>query len=128
MSRNPLSNLGRMSYGVHLLCYPSALAAYLLVVKPIMKRRAEEAEQREWDGMPKLKPVDPDLFNPFSPIPYHNSVEVKYAFAGINLHNFMNKNHINTQTYPWKGYHNSYDHNDQGEYVYNWTSMHKPRD
>ena len=78
--------------------------------------------------MPKLKKVDPDIFNPFTPIPYHNNPELKYAFNHIKLFNYANKNHINVRDYPWKDYHNSYDHNNTNEYLYNWVSMHGPRD
>ena len=34
---NPLSILGRMSYGAHLLFYPGALITYAFIVKPIME-------------------------------------------------------------------------------------------
>lgn len=125
---NPLSALGRMSWKVHLLTYPILVSAYLFGVKPYMARSAEEQEKKDWENMPKVKPVDPDLFNPFSPIPYHNNPELKYAFAHIKMHNYVNENHINPQTYVWKGYHNSYDHENQYSYVYNWSSMHGPRD
>ena len=76
---NPLSVLGRMSYGIHLLFYPGALATYVLVVKPIMDKRAKDSEQQQWDNMPKARRVDPDIFNPFTPIPYHNNPELKYS-------------------------------------------------
>ncbi len=78
--------------------------------------------------MPKIKPVDPDLFNPFTPVPYHNNAELKYVFADVKMHNYINKNHINPKTYVWKDYHNSYDHNHTNGYLYNWTSIHGPRD
>ena len=78
--------------------------------------------------MPKAAKVDPDLFNPFSPIPYHNNPELKYGFAHIHMHGYMNENQLNTKTYVWKGFHNSYDHNNQGAYLYNWTSLHSPKD
>lgn len=125
---NPLSALGRMSYGVHLLAYPALLGIYLFGVKPYMARSAKEAEEKEWESMPKAKRVDPDLFNPFSPIPYHNSKEVKYTFANIRMHGHLNENHINPQTYAWKNYHNSYDHDNKAAYLYNWTAVHSPKD
>ena len=125
---NPLSVLGRISYGTHLLFYPLAGAAYYFFIGPEMKRRNEAAEQREWDNMPKAHKVDPDLFNPFSPIPYHNNLELKYAFANVNMHNYVNANHFNAKEYVWKNYHNSYDHNNKNEYQYNWTSVHSPKD
>ena len=120
---NPLSALGRMSYGVHLAFYPTALAVYLLGIKPIMDKRAAKQEQDEWDNMPKARKVDPDLFNPFTPIPYHNNPELKYVFAHIKMHNYINKNHIDPETYVWKDFHNSYDHDHKNAYTYNWTSL-----
>lgn len=125
---NALSNLGRMSYSSHLLFYPGAVTFYILMVKPYLKKRADQQEQSEWDSMPKAKKVDPDLFNPFTPIPYHNSIEAQYAFSHINMHNYLNKNHINVNDYVWKDYHNSFDHNHKNAYLYNWTSTHAARD
>ena len=78
--------------------------------------------------MPKAKKVDPDLFNPFSAVPYHNNQELKYLFSHINMHNYVNVNHINAKEYVWKGFHKSFDHNNTNEYMYNWTSVHSPRD
>lgn len=125
---NPLSAFGRMSYGAHLLAYPVLLGVYLYGVKPYMARSAQKQEETEWANMPKTKKVDPDLFNPFTPIPYHNNPELKYAFAHINMHNYVNENQLNTKTYAWKNYHNSYDHDNKNTYLYNWTSVHAPRD
>ena len=78
--------------------------------------------------MPKARKVDPDVFNPFSPIPYHNNAELKYAFAHVNLFNYSNRNHLNPKEYVWKDYHNSFDHNNTNQYLYDWTSMHAKRD
>ena len=107
---NPLSNFGRMSYGVHLLVYPTLLAIYVFGVTPYMARRNKIANDTEWASMPKAKKVDPDLFNPFTPIPYHNNTELRYAFAKVNMFNYINENQLNSKTYVYKGYHNSFDH------------------
>jgi len=125
---NPLSCFGRLSYGAHMLVYPAILAAYLFGVKPYMANSAKAAEEKEWAGMPKAKKVDPDLFSPFSPIPYHNNPELKYGFAHIHMHGQLNANQINPKNYVWKGFHNSYDHNNELAYTYNWTSLHSPVD
>jgi hypothetical protein len=125
---NALSALGRLGYGVHLLAYPLAGAFYYFVISPELERRGKAAEQAEWDMMAKARKVDPDLFNPFSAVPYHNNLELKYVFAHVNMHGYLNKNQINPKEYVWKSYHNSYDHNNKGEYLYNWTSVHSPRD
>ena len=111
-----------MSYSTHLLFYPGVVAFYQYVVAPYLKARNDASEQEQWDVMPAAAKVDPDLFNPFTPIPYHNNPELKYVFAHINMHKFLNENHINPATYSWKNYHNSYDHNNKGAYLYNWTS------
>ena len=125
---NALSTFGRMGYGTHLLLYPGILSFYLYVVKPYMKNNEEKSEKEQWDRMPKAKRVDPDLFNPFSPIPYHNSPEVRYTFANIRMHGHLNENQLNTNTYVWKGFHNSYDHNNDSAYAFNWVSLHSPKD
>ena len=119
---NPLSALGRISYTTHLLAYPSFLVAYLFGVKPYLAKKAVEDKKKEWDSLPKKRLIDPDLFNPFTPIPYHNNPELKYAFANIKLYGYTNKNHLNVNDYVWRDYHNSFDHNHKNEYLYNWVS------
>ena len=126
--KNALSIFGRMGYLPHLLFYPTALGAYIYGIKPWMDERSRKSEQDEWDKMPKAKPVDPDLFNPFTPIPYHNNPELTYVFAHINMHDYLNENHINVHDYVWRDYHNSYDHNNENGYLYDWTSMHEAID
>ena len=111
-----------MTYSTHLLFYPGAIAFYAYVVAPYMQKRNEDSDKEQWDLIPPAAKVDPDLFNPFTPIPYHNNPELKYVFAHINMHKFLNENHINPGTYAYKNYHNSYDHNNKGSYLYNWTS------
>ena len=78
-------------------------------------------EKKEWDALIAQKEVDPDLFNPFTPVPYHNNPDYKYVFAGLNMHNFISKKHFNEKEYMWKSYHNSYDHNNDHTYKWNWT-------
>ena len=117
-----------MSWSSHLLVYPGIIALYIWGVKPMMASRSAAAEKKEWDMMPKAKPVDPDVFNPFTPIPYHNNHENTYNYAHIRMFNYLNKNHINVDDYNWKLYHNSYDHDGKNEYLYNWISLHGPRD
>ena len=125
---NALSALGRMSWGAHLLVYPSLLGAYLFGVKPYLANSAKKSEEAEWASMPKLRKIDPDLFNPFTPIPYHNNPELKYAFSHIRMHNRLNANQIDVDNYLWKSYHNSYDHDNKAVYTYNWVSLHSPND
>lgn len=108
---NPLSFFGRLSYTGHLLFYPGVALVYLFGVKPYLAKRAADSEKQQWESMPKLRKIDPDLFNPFTPIPYHNNAELTYVFAHIRMHKYINENHINPQDYVWKNYHNSYDHN-----------------
>lgn len=125
---NVLSAFGRISYGAHMIVYPAILAAYLFGVKPYMAQKAIDDAAAEWASFPKAAKVDPDLFNPFSPIPYHNNPELKYGFAHIHMHNHVNENQLNTKTYVWKGFHNSFDHNNEAAYTYNWTSLHSKKD
>ena len=125
---NALSTFGRMSWGAHLFVYPALLGAYLFGVKPYMAESARKQEEQEWASMPKARKVDPDLFSPFSPIPYHNNPELKYGFAHIHMHNKLNENQIDPKTYVWRGFHNSYDHDNKATYAFNWTSLHSARD
>ena len=117
---NPSSNLGRLSYSAHMLFYPTAFIFYQLVWKPYSANQAEKKEAEDWKDMPKARKVDYDIFNPFTPIPFHNNRELKYAYQHINMFGYVNENHINVKDYPYKQYHNSYGENN--EYLYNWTS------
>jgi hypothetical protein len=117
-----------MNYATHLLVYPGIILAYVYGLKPYMATRAKDNEQKEWEMIPAAKKVDPDLFNPFTPIPYHNNPELTYVFSHINMYKHLNKNHINPETYVWKDFHNSFDHNHQNAYLYDWVSMTGPKE
>merc|ERR1719199_865488 len=108
-----LSFLGRMSYSMHLLAYPGLAGFWMFVVQPTRKRWADEAKQAEWDAMSAARPVDPDTFNPFTPVPYHNNPELNYVFSHINMRNYVNQNHVNKKDFIWASYHNSFDHVDK---------------
>ena len=123
MRSNSMSAFGRMSYTTHLAFYPATFVFYQLVIAPWRKSSADAAKKAEWDGLIKARPVDPDIFNPFTQIPYHNNPELKYVFAHTNMKNYVNQNHINPSEYLWKNYHHSFDHNNQKQYTYNWTSV-----
>ena len=120
---NPLSSLGRLTYSAHMMVYPLIGFGYVFGYKPWAKRNAEKAEKEAWEIMPEAKPVDRTLFNPFTPIPYHNNRDLKYQLANVeNMHEYLNENHLNTQDYPYKGYLESYDHDNKNAYTYNWTT------
>lgn len=124
MSRaNALSAFGRMSWGTHFLVYPVSLGLYLGAYKPYAAKQEQAAKEAEMDQMAKAKIVDPDFFNPFSPIPFHNNPELKYVFADINMRHYLNENHINTRDYMWKSYFDAYDHGNKKTHVWNWTSV-----
>ena len=123
MRSNTLSSLGRMGYGAHLAFYPTVAAFYVLAVKPYNAKKAEVLKKETWDNMVAAKPVDPDLFNPFTPIPYHNNPDVRAVYANHKMKDYVNQNHINVDEYWWKGYHDSYDHNNKKGFKYNWTSV-----
>ena len=72
--------------------------------------------------MPKLVTMDPDDFHPFSAIPFHNNPQLRYRFANLKTINFMDKNHINVDTYAFKNFHYSYDHGNKKQYTYNWVN------
>ena len=118
-----MSALGRMGWGTHFLVYPTALAVYIGAYKPYQAKQEEAVKAAEMDAMAKAKVVDPDTFNPFSPIPFHNNPELKYVFAEVNMRKYVNENHINVKDYQWKNYHDSYDHGNKKVYLYNWSSV-----
>ncbi|CAI2384953.1 unnamed protein product [Moneuplotes crassus] len=117
---NAGSNLGRLSYSAHMLFYPTAFVLYQFVYKPYSAAQNEKAKKADWEALPKARKVDRDIFNPFTPIPFHNNRELKYAYAHINMLDYVNENHVNVKDYPYKQYHNSYS--EDNEYLYNWTS------
>uniref|UniRef100_A0A7S3SZF4 Uncharacterized protein n=1 Tax=Strombidinopsis acuminata TaxID=141414 RepID=A0A7S3SZF4_9SPIT len=124
MRTNALSSLGRMGYGVHLAFYPGAFFLAYFVAMPWYNASNEQAKKDEYDAMVKANAVDPDLFNPFTPVPYHNNPSLKYVYSHINMRNYVNENHINVQDYIWKNYHNSFDHNNQKTYLFNVNLNH----
>ena len=74
--------------------------------------------------MPKARPVDPDNFNPFSAIPFHNNVELRYRYANNQMHNYLDRRtQLNVNDYVYKSFHDSYDHSNRKQHTYNWVSM-----
>ena len=124
MQANALSAFGRTGYYTHMLVYPLLAGTYYFGYLPYTAREADKQQQKDWDEMPvKAAKVDPDLFNPFTPIPYHNNLELNYAFAHVNMRNYIDKEHLNVDDYIWKGFHDSYDHGNDKKHLYNWTSI-----
>ena len=121
MRTNALSAFGRMGYSAHLAVYPAIFGFGYFVVLPWQKSSNDAAEKAEWDNMITQKAVDPDLFNPFTPIPFHNNPELKYAHSHIKMRNYINENHLNPDEYVWKNYHDSYDHGNKKRHVWNWA-------
>ena len=123
---NQFSLFGRLSYSAHMLLYPTLALGWVFIVKPYNKRSADKIEQGEWDKMPETTKMDRELFNPFTPIPYHNNDELKYSLAHINMHGYLNENHLHVKDYPYKQYHNSYSPHNSNTHEYNWGSMSEP--
>ena len=123
MQANALSAFGRMGYYSHFSLYPLMAAAYFFGYKPYAAAGEEADKKAKWDELLKAKPVDPDLFNPFTPIPYHNNIELKYVFSHISMRNYVDKEHLNVDDYIWKSFHDSYDHGNKKKHLYNFTEM-----
>ena len=123
MPANSLSFFGRMGYWTHMAFYPTVLSVYLLGIKPMRLASAEKAAKQDWEDLVAARTVDPDTFNPFTPVPYHNNPELTYVYAHIDMRNYVNANHINVKDYVWKSYHNSYDHGDKQTHRYNFTKV-----
>ena len=121
---NALSALGRMTYGAHLFLYPLIGGSVYYTITNYRTNAAAAAKKLEWEMMPKAKAVDPDVFHPFSAIPFHNNPELKYRYADMNLHGYIDKKtQMNLKDYVYKNYHDSYDHDTKKTYMYNWVSM-----
>ena len=118
---NGLSMMGRMGYWAHMMVYPTMFVMWRHVYVPMTVESEKAAKKAEWDKLVPARKVDPDLFNPFSPVPYHNNPELPYVYSHINMRNYVNENHINPKEYVWKAYFDSYDHNNKRTYQYNWT-------
>ena len=123
MSANALSLFGRMSYGAHLCLYPIVGGTSFFLYNTY--KTSADAAQAVTDAAtaPKAKACDPDLFNPFTAIPFHNNKELNYRYADVRLHGYLDQNQMNLKNYTWKSYHNSFDHDDRKQYMYNWVSM-----
>ena len=123
MRTNALSALGRLGYGTTFLLYPGAFAYYHLVKKPQDKADALQSQRDDLDTQVADIPVDPDLFNPFSTIPFHNNPELKYMYSGVKMRGYIDDNQMNVKDYWYKSYHDSYDHGNKKQHLYNWVSV-----
>ena len=119
---NPLSAIGRMSYGAHLALYPVFGGSGWFFWTPYSASSNAKAAAEAEAAMPKAKAVDPDNFNPFTPIPFHNNHEIRYRMASLKMINYQDKTHTNVRDYPFKSFHDSYDHSNKKAYTYNWVS------
>ena len=120
---NMLSALGRVSYTTHMALYPILGGSLWFVYNAYSTKSAAAAKEAFEANMPKAKPVDPDNFNPFTAIPFHNNPELRYRYANYRMVNYLNKDtHINEKDYPFRGFHDSFDHGDKKRYLYNWVS------
>ena len=93
---NGLSALGRMSYSAHLALYPVLGGGFFFVASSWMKISSDKAIREEKEAMPAARAVDPDDFQPFSAVPFHNNPELRYRYAGMNMKNYVQRdNHMN---------------------------------
>tara|TARA_B110000305_G_C18830831_1_gene355656 strand:+ start:67 stop:474 length:408 start_codon:yes stop_codon:yes gene_type:complete len=125
MSRlNALSAFGRMNYVSHLALYPALFGSTWFLYSQYSASSAKKQAIADDKAMPKAQSVDPDNFNPFSAIPFHNNTELRYRYADTKMHKYLDpKTQINTNDYTYKLFHYSYDHDNEKTYTYNWISM-----
>ena len=124
MKFNLLSSLGRVSYSTHMMLYPLIGGSIYSLYSTYSESSAAANKELLEKTMPKAAKVDPDLFNPFSPIPFHNNIELKYRYADYKMHGYINPaTHMNEKDYVFKGWTDSYDHSDKKKHLYNWVSM-----
>ena len=124
MRTNGLSAFGRMTYAAHLGLYPVVGGFAYFVLTNYQSYSAARTAKEELEALPALKSVDPDNFQPFSAIPFHNNPELRYRYADMKMWNYLNKeNHMNLKDYFFKGFNNSFDHDSQSAHLYNWVNM-----
>ena len=125
MSRlNALSAFGRMGYAQHLALYPVFFGSLYFGFTTYSANSAAKQAIADEKAMPKPQAVDPDNFNPFSAIPFHNNPELRYRYADTKMHGYLDpKTQINVNDYTYKAFHYSYDHDGQKSYTYNWVNM-----
>ena len=121
---NALSAFGRMNYASHMALYPAFFGSIFFVYTQWSTSSAKAAAIADEKAMPKAQAVDPDNFNPFSAIPFHNNPELKYRYAETSMFKYLDpKTQINTKDYTYKLFHYSYDHDNEKTYTFNWVSM-----
>ena len=121
---NALSMFGRMNYGATMVAQTVLIGGvgYIYHIRSAHNAKLQAKEDQE--NLPPLKSVDPDLFNPFTAIPFHNNPELKYRYANMKMHGYLDpKTQLNVKDYAYKGFHNSYDHSDKNQHLYNWISV-----
>ena len=124
MKVNALSAFGRLSYGAHLALYPLLGGTAYFLGSTYSRNNAIKNEQKEIDSMPAYNPVDPDDFQPFSAVPFHNNQELRYRYANTKMFGYLDKNtHMNLKDYNYKSYHDVYDHGNNKQHLYNWVSL-----
>ena len=78
-----------MSYGAHLTLYP-IVGGTTYFLWTTYKTSADAAQAKtDAETAPKAKACDPDLFNPFTAIPFHNNKELIYRYADVRLHGYL---------------------------------------
>ena len=120
---NPLSAVGRMSYAAHLAMYPVFGGGAWFFWSNYSAANKIKQDKEDEEAMPKLKAMDPDNFNPFSPIPFHNNHQLRYRYANNKLIGYQDKSHTNAKDYPFKNFHYSFDHSNKKAYTFNWVSV-----
>ena len=48
---------------------------------------------------------------------------MKYIYSGVRMKGYLDENQQNVNDYFFKGYHNSYDHGNKKQHLYNWVSV-----
>ena len=92
MRTNALSCIGRLGYSTVWLFYPAAFGYYTMVHAPNKKAQQVKEEKETLATQIPAKSVDPDLFNPFSAIPFHNNPELKYMYGDVKMFGYIDKN------------------------------------
>merc|ERR1711990_1107088 len=113
-----------MGYGAHMVTTGLIVGASFTMFNSYSASSTAAQAAKDKEELPKLKKVDPDLFNPFTPIPFHNNIELKYRYANMRLHGYLDaKTHLNVKDYAYKGFHDAFDHSSKKQHYYNWINV-----
>lgn len=110
-----------MSHTAHLLTYPLVGLLYWKLWRPHSAQKKAAEEEAKWANLPEVPELQPELMNEFTPLPFHNNQELRYALAKINMRGYLNKNGLNVNEYMYRNYFQPCSQEDTS-YLFDWVN------